>query len=75
MLDRLKRGGPVREDLPVTSVQALAHNTDHVYHFPFFMVGSSFVDGFIINGCIIANDWSSDSSVLCSNQPFFNGLC
>lgn len=25
--------GPLTEDLPVTSVQALAHNTDHVDHF------------------------------------------
>lgn len=75
MLDRLKRDGAVGEDLPVTSVQALARSTDHVYRFPFFMVGSSFAGGFIINGCIIANGWSSDSSVLCSNEPFFNGLC
>lgn len=67
MLDRLKRGGALREDLAVTSVQALAHSTDHVYRFPFFMGGSRFVDGFIINGCVIANGWSSDSSVLCSN--------
>lgn len=67
MLDRLKRGGAVREDPAVTSVQRLAHNTDHVYRFPFFMAGSSFRDGFLINGCVIANGCSSDSSVLCSN--------
>lgn len=67
MLDRLKRGGAVREDPTVTSVQVLAHGTDHVYHFPFFMLGSSFLDGFLINGCVIANGCTSDSSVLCSN--------
>lgn len=33
----------------------------------FFTVGSGFVNGFIINGPIIANGCSSDSSVLCSS--------
>lgn len=37
----------------------------------FFMVGSGFVNRFIINGSIIANGWSSDSSVLCCKEPFF----
>lgn len=35
-----------------------------------FKGGSCFLKGFIINGCIIANGWCSDSSVLCFNQPF-----